>query len=90
MKFKGVYLAFATSKDPYNDRGRWFELELWKTVGGKFVCKKEDVTRWQGERNRHNVQVCDNIDCVKAFFGQGWVSKELYAKAGIDNVELLD
>jgi len=90
LKFTGVRLAFVSSRDDYNDRGRWFNLELWRTIGGKFVCKKEEVTLWQGERNTHSVQVCDNIADVIAFFGQNWVSKDLYAEAGIGNVELLD
>lgn len=90
LKFKGQRLAVATSKEAYNDRGRWFNLTLYQTIGGKYICQKEDVTCWQGERNRNQAIVCETIDEVKAFFGNGWVSKEIYEIAGIENFETIE
>lgn len=90
LKFKGQVLAYATSKDNYNDKGRWIDLTLYQTIGGKYICQKEEITRWQGERDRNRVVVCDTIDDVKGFFGNGWLSKELYASAGIENTETID
>jgi len=87
LRFTGKLLAETSSRDPYNDRGRWFDLSLYQTVGGKFICQKEDITRWQGEHNRNQAEVCQSLEEVKAFFGNGWASKELYANAGIDNTE---
>lgn len=90
LKFKGKVLGFASSRDAYQDGGRWFELTLYQTVGGKYICQKEDVTCWQGERNRYFAEVVETLDEVKEFFGNGWVSKELYAEAGIENVIEVD
>lgn len=90
FKFKGKIIAHASSKDHYKDGGRWFELTLYKTVGGNFVCEKEDVTRWVGERNRHKAEWFDNVEDVKSFFGNGWVSKELYNDAWIDNTQTIE
>lgn len=87
LSFKGVQIGFATNKDPYQQGGRWFNLRLWKTAGGKYICQKEDVTCRQGERDRSKVEVCETIDEVKQFFGQGWASKNLYYDAKIENIE---
>lgn len=76
--------------DVYQDGGRWFELTLYQTVGGKYICQKEDVACWQGERNRYSAEVVETLGEVKEFFGNGWVSKELYAEAGIENVIEVD
>lgn len=90
LKFNGIALASVSSKDPYNDRGRWFVLKLYKTVGGKFVCQRIEYTKWQGEKDRFFASVCESVDCVKKFFGQGRYSKELYEEASIDNTETVD
>jgi len=90
LKFRGYELATATSRDSLKDRGRWLDLVLYQTVGGKYVCSKTEITRWQGERDRHYVLVCSEDAEVKEFFGQGWLSKELYANAGIKNIEVID
>lgn len=91
LKFNGSELGYATSNDPYgNDNSRWFELTLYRTVGGKYVCAKKDISRWDGERSRYAADVCDDLDGVIAFFGHGWVSKDLYASAEIEDVELIE
>lgn len=65
---------------------RWTELELYKTVEGKFICHQVGRTRWIGERDRFSGKVCDTVDEVIDFFGHGWLAKELYEDAGIDEV----
>lgn len=90
LKFKGVLIASNSSRTYTNDHGRWFEIALYKTVGGKFVCQRKEYTQWQGENNRYFASVCDSVDCVKNFFGQGRYSKKLYKEAGIDNIEIVD
>jgi hypothetical protein len=59
--------------------GRWSELTLYRTQGGKYVCQEIGRTQWQGEHDRYRGAVCEDADCVCEFFGQGWLAKELYA-----------
>jgi len=90
LRFKGQILAEATSKDPYNDGGRWQDLTLCKTVGGKYICSKVDVTRWIGERTRSKAEVCTGVSDVIKFFGMSSLAKELYEEAEINNAEIVD
>lgn len=90
LKFKGELVASATSKHPYNDGGRWTNLYLYKTAGGKFICHQENVTCWQGERDKHKADVCSTNAEIIAWFGQGRVAKHLYENANIENVESID
>lgn len=92
IRFSGELIASASSSDnramgsSYSGvTGRWTELELYKTKGGKFVCHTIERTRWQGERDRCSGKVCDTIDDVIEFFGQDWLAQELYDEAKIDN-----
>jgi len=66
--------------------GRWTELTLYKTQGGKFVCHQIGRTQWQGERDRFSGKVCETLDEVREFFGHRWLAKDLYAKADIEDV----
>ncbi len=64
--------------------GRWTELELYRTQGGKFVCSQVGRTQWQGERDRHTGKVCQTEAEVIEFFGHGRLAKDLYDEADID------
>lgn len=70
--------------------GRWTELTLYKTAGGKYVCEQVGRTQWQGERDRFSGAVCETIEEVIEFFGHRWLAKELYAEAGINDVVEID
>ncbi|GEM_PF-1199208 len=65
-------------------RGRWAELILYRTQGGKYVCEQIGRTERQGESDRRSAAVCEDHEGVIEFFGTGWLAKDLYAKAGID------
>ena len=67
--------------------GRYTILELYKTKGGKFVAHSVGVTQWQGEHDRHKSAVCEDEAAVIAFFGHGWLAKDLYEEAGIEDVQ---
>ena len=92
LKFTGVHIAGAGSSannaagSSYSGQvGRWCELDLYKTKGGKFVCAQVGYTQWQGERNRYSAEVCETeVDVIK-FFGHGWLAKRLYDNAGISD-----
>lgn len=70
--------------------GRWTELLLYKTKGGKFVCQQVGRTEWAGEYDRHSAEVCATLDDVKKFFGFGWLAKRLYRMAQIDSPVMED
>ena len=90
IRFTGERIARSCSSDnnaagSYSGQtGRWTELELYKTVGGKYVCHQVGCTRWQGERDRFSGEVCETTEEVKNFFGYRWLAKDLYFQAGID------
>lgn len=65
-------------------------LELYKTKGGKFVAHSVGVTQWQGEHDRHKSAVCEDEAAVIAFFGHGWLAKDLYEEAGIEDVQYVE
>lgn len=90
IRFTGELVARVASSDNQamgsrysGQTGRWTELALYKTKGGKFICHQVGRTRWQGERDRFSGKVCETLDEVKEFFGHRWLAKELYAEAGI-------
>jgi len=97
IAFSGEQIAYVVSQCRNREganfsgsAGRWTELTLYKTVGGKFVCEKVEYTSWQGERNRHSGAVCQSEAEVIAFCGTGWLAKQLYDEAGIDAVLRVD
>lgn len=96
LVFTGELIGSASSS-PNNahsnysrETGRWTELNLYKTAGGKFVCHSIGRTQWQGEHDRYSAQVCETESEVVDFFGTGWLAKELYEDAGIDATEVID
>lgn len=91
IRFTGELIGSAASSDnqamgsSYSGQtGRWTELCLYKTKGGKYICHQIGCTRWEGERARYSGEVCETLDDVKTFFGHRWLAKELYDDAGID------
>ena len=75
LKFTGTYVAGASSSannaagSSYSGQvGRWCELDLYKTKGGKFVCSQIGYTQWQGEKNRYSGAVCETEAEVIKFF----------------------
>ena len=93
LKFTGENVASASSSENSamsnysGSTGRWTELNLYKTKGGKFVCEQIGYTCWQGEHTRRKAVVCETEEEIIDFFGQGWLAKDLYESAGIENVE---
>jgi len=91
IRFTGELIARVSSCDNQassnysGQTGRWTELALYETRGGKFVCHQIGRTRWQGESDRFSGKVCETPDEITEFFSYRWLAKELYAKAGIDD-----
>lgn len=70
--------------------GRWTELALYKTAGGKYICHSIGRTQWQGEHDRYSGKICETVDEVIKFFGHGWLAKDLYTLADIDAAVTVD
>jgi hypothetical protein len=85
LRFTGTLINSVDSKDDTKHSGRWTELDLYKTKSGKYVCHQIGKTIWEGEHDRYEGKVCENEKEIIDFFGQGWLAKELYEVAGIDN-----
>lgn len=90
IKFDGEEIAFTRSNSNQESGsnysgsiGHWQELALYRTRGGKYVCSRIDRTQWGGERDSFSGAVCDTEEEVIAFFGRGWLAKDLYDLAGI-------
>jgi hypothetical protein len=96
LKFTGDLLAevSSSSNNAYwnysGSKGRWSELALYRTQGGKYVCSQIGLTEWQGEHTRYSGAVCDDVGQVQEFFGHGWLAKELYAAADLDTAEVIE
>lgn len=93
IRFNGKKICSASSSPDqamgscYSGKtGRWTELHLYKTGGGNFICHQIGRTQWVGERDRFSGKACGTLEEVKEFFGHRWLAKDLYYKAGIDDV----
>jgi len=90
ITFTGELLASVTSSGDQarcnfsGTPGRWTELSLYQTKGGKLVCERIDRTCWEGEWTRYSGAVCESDAEVIAFFGYSSLAKELYKDTGID------
>lgn len=97
LRFSGILLAEVKSSDDQamgssysGQTGRWTELALYKTRGGRYICHQIGHTRWIGERTRYSGKVCATVEEVTAFFGHRWLAKELYQEAGIMDVQEIE
>ena len=96
LQFRGELVAEASSSPDRarsgfsGNTGRWTELALYRTVGGNYVCSQIGRTQWQGEHDRRDAVVCADAVSVVEYFGHGWLAKELYAAAGIEDAETID
>jgi|SRR5690554_882060 len=92
VSFCGELLATASSENIASkmrgkkNNSRWTVLELYKTEAGAFVCVNIGRSSKPGEVDQAKVEVVETEKAVIDFFGQGWLSKELYETAGIENV----
>ena len=96
IKFTGDFIGYAATSDDSarsdysGSLGRWTELILYRTSGGKYVASIVNHSNWDGERDSHDAVVCETQEEVIEFFGDGQLSKELYADAEIDACLMID
>lgn len=71
-----VLAEFSTEPNPGEPvEGRWTRLRITRT-GHQYLCEK---TRGPDPIEERSATV-SNLESAKAFFGGGWVVKELFAK----------
>ena len=95
LRFRGKKIAEAASSPNSANRrhestGRWTELKLYRTAGGKYIATTIGRTQWTTEHDRHAAVVCKDVEAVIVAFGTGWLAKELYDNACIECVEAID
>ena len=91
LRFKGEVSASTSSSENNasgnysGESGRWTDLVLYKTAGGKYVCHQIGHSIRGSERTRYSGEVCETVEGVIRFFGHRWLAKDLYESAGIDD-----
>jgi hypothetical protein len=91
LRFTGEKIAEVSSRHFEGPRSsRWTELTLYRTAKGRLICEQVGKSLWVGESNRRKAAIADNADEVLAFFGFGWLAKDLYDAAGIDAAQDID
>lgn len=58
VSFDGVLLGSASSETPDSDR--WFEVSIYRTVGGRYLVAGIGRSRVDGETDRHWVVECES------------------------------
>lgn len=82
--FNGCLLGSIDNKDQAESTGRWLELSVYRTDGGKLICERLRRTLNPGERDVCEAAVCDSTIEMTDFFGFGRLSKLLFSRAKIE------
>lgn len=91
IRFVGELIAEVdNSLNGNGPRGRWFELRIYRTKGGRYVCSRIGRTHFQHEVDRHEAVIVDDHSGIIAFFGAGGLAKAIYAIASVDATEYVD
>lgn len=75
-------LAAVNSRRPASKQ--WTELKLYKTRGGEYVCVQIGHTLVDRQRIKTTATRATTEAQIIEFFGQRWLAKLLYSKAGIN------
>ncbi len=84
LRFTGTLLTRAATRAV---NGRWAEMHVFKTRGGRFVALKLGRTLWVGESDRVEVQVFDSLPQVGEFLGHSGLAKFVKDELGIREFE---
>lgn len=70
----------------FQSTGRWTEVKIYRTAGGKWVAHIVHRTAWQGERDRHDAEV---FATPKELYDHllrevpSWLAEEVAEEAGL-------
>lgn len=66
LRFRGERIAEASSRIVGGqERNRWFELALYRTVGGTYVAAIGFRSQWQGEHDEDRAAACETPAAVR-------------------------
>lgn len=69
ITFDGELLGEGSSWNP--SKSRWYEVEIWRTVDGKYVIHKIGMSDVEGETDRHSAIVADTPEgAVRALYSR--------------------
>lgn len=68
---------------------RWSELRLWTSLDGVTIAEQVGVSVNDRERDRFRAWVCPSDQDVIKHLKRGWLARQLYRKAGIDDTEVV-
>lgn len=80
LRFHGK-LVDAVRSSPY--RGRWTEMRVYQTKGGKYVGVKLGCSMWLNETDRAHAQVAGTLEELAGFFGDSLLAKALTRRLGV-------
>jgi hypothetical protein len=84
LAFYGELIARADSRKPYDSMERWYELYLYKTVGGNYVAVRSGLSTVGGEVSKTTAKSCATEEEVIDFLGLGSLAKQIYNLANIE------
>lgn len=88
VRFEGVLLAEVSNRSHQGPfQNRWTEIDVYRTVAGKFVCQVTQRSLWVNEADHFEVYVRDRLDELVDVLGYGALAKELYDDLGVDASE---
>lgn len=69
LEFVGDLIVEASSRSQGGySQNRWWELKLYRTADGQFVCASTYRTQWDGEREHSEAEWCATHDAVTDWF----------------------
>lgn len=69
LSFEGELLS--SQEGPWHrgrEHRRFFDLRVYRTMGGKYIAERNFRTSWTGESESHSVEVFSDLDKVGDFF----------------------
>lgn len=97
LEFEGELLTeVATSPDRASVRwsgttGRWWKVQAYRTVGGKYILAIHHYTQWQGEKDAHEAHAFNTLEEAIAYLeehGPSQAAQEIAEELGVvENLE---
>lgn len=87
LRFSGELLGGVRSRMHH---GRWHELRVYRSKGGKFIAHHMGCSAWMHEADRSSAKVADALADALAFFGHTPLAKQLARQLNTPVVQDID
>lgn len=87
LRFSGELLGGVRSRMHH---GRWHELRVYRSKGGKFIAHQMGCSAWMHEADRSSAKVADALADALAFFGHTPLAKQLARQLNTPVVQDID